>query len=390
MFTANKIWRISLVIALAAMVLASVPLRTRAQAAVEITEIEINQVLGKQLNDEQFYVAGKDTAIRVLLKEATAVDANGKTQTVEVVRDGTSVVTLQPSPSTEPSKALTFLCPSREACGDWQKGAYTFKATINGVSSTRENVTLVERATLRILAVPVKTNFGTETKVPDDRWKTGGEFMRQVYPVSFANFKWELGQELDVTRLDVTTEDGRRGLWEALNGLQPKECAVDAKGPTCYTLIVGFIASQIPLTTGGALQGYTYGAPSNIVVNSDQDMPATVAHEVAHVYGIGDEYKGGAFRCASNPTPADYVGSDWDNRGNAQFKCTSSTAIDFATSGKPGDGSLVKADVFRPFEVGGRGLLGDMISFMGSNAKMADNWTTPEIWSWLFKALAPK
>ena len=119
-------------------------------------------------------------------------------------------------------------------------------------------------------------------------------------------------------------------------------------------------------------------------------MPATVAHEVAHVYGIGDEYKGGAFRCASNPTPPDYVGQDWDNRDNAQFKCASSTMIDFSASGKPGDGSLVKADVYRPFEVGGRGLLSDVISFMGSNAQMADNWTTPEIWSWLFKALEPK
>ncbi len=52
----------------------------------------------------------------------------------------------------------------------------------------------------------------------------------------------------------------------------------------------------------GRLQGYTMGSPANIVVASDEDAAATIAHEIAHNFGIGDAYDGGRFSQA-NPPP---------------------------------------------------------------------------------------
>lgn len=50
---------------------------------------------------------------------------------------------------------------------------------------------------------------------------------------------------------------------------------------------------------------------ANVVVNSDGDMQATVAHEVAHIYGVGDEYdQVGSFRLSVNSPPYGYWGCD--------------------------------------------------------------------------------
>jgi hypothetical protein len=238
-----------------------------------------------------------------------------------------------------------------------------------------------------VLAVPVRANYDGEVKAASGRWKEGGDFLRQVYPISNAGYDWVLGQELDASdeSYDLTTDDGQGALWDALADLQPKSCITNPNSDRCYDLIVGFIPDRIH-TDNGTLQGFTYGAPANIVVESDDDMPATVAHEVAHTFDVGDEYDlpSAGYQCDINPPPPGFVGREYTG-GRENYSCSASTEVPFPI----GSGSLISAKKDQPFEVGGRGQLPDMISFMGSGAKQENNWITPRIYDHIFGQLEP-
>jgi PKD repeat protein len=358
-------------------------------AGASIQDIEVNQVLGRKKSGtasvpQTDFVAGKDTAVVVTLTQAVAVDTSGQSQKVEVFKGDTKVVTLAPSPSAAPTAILTFLCPNRGACGDWAVGSYRFVATVNGATLTREGVSFLARKPMKILAVPIKANYGGAIKVPDDRWKQGGDFMKTVYPVSAAGFNWVLGQQLDLSasKYDLNTNAGGRAVWEALVDLQPTVCSGNPTNPNCYDVIIGFVKDMIP--DRAKLYGYTYGPPATVVVSEVEGMPATVAHEVGHNYGLGDEYDGGTLCCEVNPPPPSYSGSNWD--GTATIQCTASTSVE----GPEGQGSRIYATIDRPFEIGGRGrIASDLTSYMGTDAAQPANWTTPTMYAWLFTKLNP-
>ena len=52
-----------------------------------------------------------------------------------------------------------------------------------------------------------------------------------------------------------------------------------------------------------------------------------------------------------------------------------------------GDGSLVLKEQ-HPYEPYGRGLLGPMVSYMGSGGEQSQYWTTSALWEHLFKSFA--
>ncbi len=351
-----------------------------------ITDIQVVQVLGKQLMDSKEYVAGKESVVRAVLSGAVAVDPT--TQKV-VVTVGGENFTLEPSSSNNPVDVLDFTCPSMDYCLGWKAGEYSIEATVGSDTQKIEGINFLERRSLRILALPVNANYGGgKTKAAGETWKRGGFFMKQVYPVSSANFNWKLGQELDTSgaEFDLSTEEGRQNLWIAIASQQPQECANNPALENCFDLIVGFIPERIDIGGGLALQGYTYGPPANIVVESDNDMPATVAHEVAHLYGIGDEYDGGGFLCDVNPPPPDFKGNPLGQDGDNTLQCKESNEKPY----KVGSGSEIDAVTWIPFEVGGRGLLPDMISFMGSGATQEENWISAPIYQQIFKSLDPQ
>ena len=151
-----------------------------------VTTLEVNQALGIQYMGAQKFVAGKDTAVIAYLSDPVEVDA--AMQTVVVKLNGTMVATLTPNASDAPTNTLIFLCPSREACGKWAAGAYTFEASINGVTSTA-SANFIERRTLKILAVPVKVAYGADIREPDEKWKKAGDFTRAVFPVANDKFQ---------------------------------------------------------------------------------------------------------------------------------------------------------------------------------------------------------
>ena len=92
--------------------------------------IEINQGLGNQYQSEKKFVAGKDTALVLYLNAPLSI--NPSSQEIEILRDGAYVTTLLPARFTRNPTVMTFVCPSRSVCDNWQAGSYTFNANING------------------------------------------------------------------------------------------------------------------------------------------------------------------------------------------------------------------------------------------------------------------
>jgi len=348
--------------------------------ALAVNSLEVNQALGVQFQNATKFVAGKDTAILAFLD--APVQANPNTQTVTVSRDGQMVTTLAPLVGDGPVNPLVFACPSREQCGSWAEGNYTFDASIDGVTRSAQ-ATFLARRPMRVLAVPVTVNYGNlgGVQTPDDKWKGGGDFMRRTWPVAADRFSWTQRDLLDLSSIDVSSSAGQRELWQRLANLNPPECTSDPSQAGCYDKIIGFIKSRI-----GTMQGYTYGTPANVVVNDDEDMPGTVAHECGHPFRLGDEYEGGSFNCDVNPTPPAYQGKDFATQSMMPYSCTASTEMASAVGGT---GVGIVGSVSHPFEVGGRGLLGDAVNFMGSGALQARQWVSPRTYDHLFNALAP-
>jgi hypothetical protein len=353
--------------------------------SVAIESIEVTQGVGVQLGGARKFVAGKDTVVRALLASPITVDP--ATTSVAITRDGSPVVTLTPNNYDTPVSAVDFQCPSLLACGGWAAGSYVFAVTVNGSSRSTSGTTyaFVERAPLRILAVPVKARYnGTVKQVPDEKWKTMGSFTRATYPVGREQFKWITQAEVDASdaKFDLETDAGRLELWQALTNLMPAHCANSPRADGCFDKIIGFISDRPMGYPAGRLQGYTYGHPSNIVVATDEDAAATVAHEVAHNYAAGDTYNGGTLRCSANPAPDEFSGRDWDD-STKTVKCSAGRVA------LPGTSATLVPGSAHPYEIGGRGLLGDMACYMGSGGQQPQFWTSQEVFDLIFERSAP-
>jgi hypothetical protein len=378
---------------------------------VSISYIEINQALGFASD----FVAGKDTAIRVFLDHPITVNLG--TQYVTIKRDGSSVATLGPVNRNKPTSELTFLCPTRAACGNWQQGNYTFDVSVDGAKAQTSS-TFQERDKLRILVMPVKVNDHGQIKVPQmSDWINAWQFMSALYPIASGinGVEWEIIEQIDATDLNLNVEDDRKELYSRVKGKQPNLCGLPFR-PACYDKIIGFIP---PMMIGDCIitnnvcsckykLGYTYPNDiANIVMTNGwinytnpnngctfikkrDSLEATVAHEIAHNYDVGDEYNicGAKFQCGINAPPASYQnGTEWESNSlTCDFNCASSTATAWSGSGT---GSTILSDIDHPFDVGGRGALPNMLSFMGSGGDQSDYWITPWVYWHLFDELAP-
>ena len=357
-----------------------------ATAQTSIDRIEINQAIGVQKNNALKFVAGKDTVVRAFVSSPVTVDP-GQTRAV-IIRDGKPVATLQPDSYDAPTSVIDFQCPSRPDCGNWMAGNYTFAVTVNGASTDTTGTTysFVERGTLRILALPIKANYGGRVvPVTDSSWKKLWRFTQRTYPVAADKFQWieHEGLDLSDSKYDLETEQGRYNVWETLAKLMPLNCVENPSGAGCYNQIFGFIMARPLGFPNGILQGYTYGRPANIGVITDQDAAATVAHEIGHTYGLGDTYDGGSFNCPVNPAPAEFQGQDWIERSKT-VSCTSE-----GKSALTGVAGTIVPKEHDPYEVGGRGALPSMAEFMGSDGDQSQYWITQDAYDRLFDQLAP-
>ncbi|MEN6459824.1 MAG: PKD domain-containing protein, partial [Syntrophomonas sp.] len=249
------------------------------------------------------------------------------------------------------------------------------------VDKTLDGVSFKPRREFRILAVPVRANYGGTIKEPGN-FADADLFLRKVFPLANENVKFEIGpmQDLSDRRYDLNTEDGRKWAWLKIRDLQP-----DKYVSPQYDAIVGFVAEPILLYETDQyqvyVQGFTVRKPAALVALGS-GYQTTLAHEIAHYFNIGDEYNGGSFNLSVNPPPLGYTGTDWDT--NAPITSQASDVKPAAA----GSGSLISSQL-HPFEFGKRRLLGDEISFMGSGAT-SEFWISPAIWKHLYNTLAPQ
>jgi hypothetical protein len=130
--------------------------------------------------------------------------------------------------------------------------------------------------------------------------------------------------------------------------------------------------------------GFTFRNLSIVISEGEPDMTATVAHEIGHLYNLGEEYKKGSYNTSTNMPPYGYTGKDWFDKS----KPASGTDKKVKAS-KHGEGINISKDL-HPFEVGARGLLEDSIGFMGGTAELDKTWITPSVWKHLFKEFLVK
>ncbi len=352
----------------------------------QIKNVIVAQVLGNQMGK---YVAGKDAALVIVLDQPTVVDPASQQVVVKLGAD--TVTTLQPAGLANLPNVLFFLCPTRAACGDWKAGDYTFEAKVGNATATA-TAKFQERSGLAVIMLPVKANYGPgDVRSTTGTWKTLLYFTRQVYPIAPDKWKVKMGHEIDASgdQYNTLTPEGRQALTLlVIEAAQQRACFEQPRPAdiNCYDSISGFVKDR--LGPGGTLQGFAYKVvKTNINVESDADASATVAHEIGHLFNLGDEYQGGAFNCPLNPPPASYVGKDFNNPEAQGLSCKESK------SGEPPQGytgSAVKASDDLPIELGGRGpLMTDLTTFMGNGPKQEGFWITPVNWSALFDAFDP-
>jgi hypothetical protein len=93
-----------------------------------------------------------------------------------------------------------------------------------------------------------------------------------VYPVAADKFRWTTREELDLSAVNIETEDGARQVWDALSKLQPPHCAANKNGDGCFDLIMGFTPARTKTYPNGRTQGYTMGLPGAVAVSTDEDV----------------------------------------------------------------------------------------------------------------------
>ena len=355
---------------------------------LQISSAEVNQALGVQKDAHSYYVAGKNTVIRAFLNKAVMIDE--KTTGVSVKKDSQHVFNMSPKITGESVTSVDFVCSSLEGCQNWAAGSYSFEMSVNGTDfSLGGPFSFITKGQIRILAVPVKAKYGTVIKsVTGDDWKKLGQFTQNVYPLAEGNFKWTNRLKLfDASSYNIETEDGQESLSIALSGLIPAECKTNPKGAGCYDYVVGMIPEVANGNEGWAFMSM----PAVVVVAGSNDAAGTVAHEIAHKYGIGDTYdsaSSSSIRCSVNPAPDGFKGKDWDNNMQPFNGCTAGR-LKSTLIGKDKEvinGAQVAASA-HPYEWN-RGYLGEKADFMSAGgAWQSQLWITQDNYDYLFGKL---
>ncbi|MBO4267294.1 MAG: hypothetical protein J5910_08935 [Lachnospiraceae bacterium] len=210
----------------------------------------------------------------------------------------------------------------------FNQGVYNFRITDSEGEKVGEasGIRFYETRDLNILIVPVKAYWGMAVAAPapgaysckDGQFEYFGgekrnwsqlrdtikEYLMDTYPT--ANVNVTEGKEINASKMDLCTNDGRYDLWKAAKARQAK----NRFGEDKYDLILAFV--QFRQGDKGNIQGYTYRRPANIITYSDGDMLPTVGHEIAHCFEIGDDYYGGTYNPDVNLPPKGYKGDSWD------------------------------------------------------------------------------
>jgi len=351
-----------------------------------IKMIEVNQGLsyGFDTDSGEFYlfesfVAGKETGLFVVLENP--VDKSSK-MTLTVVKNDEVVGVLTPDEMID-DRTILFQPKDMAEMNYWEQGAYAFVFEMDGSQAVRV-VNFFRSMPVTVLIMPMISNYSGEVMACKGAWKNSSQMFLETYPVAEGDVEFVIGPEIDLSadRYDLNTEAGRYNVWKALRARQTPDGD--------YTLIVGFMPQKLQNYQKGAVwMGYTYGMPGNIICESEQDMMATVIHEIAHCYYIGDEYPNGHLNNSLNPPPYGMEGFDIVSMvpvvGEKQ---NNKSGYDY---GLNGSGSVIYPEQ-RAYRVQDKVLLGTVSSFMGyaTGDDSYTRWISSDIYEHLFDTFTGK
>ena len=349
-----------------------------------IKMIEVNQCLSYGFNTDtgEFYVmdnfvAGKETAFFIDLEEP--LDTNAEVL-LTVERDDEQVAVLTSYELVDDSTLLFHPWDIGEV-GNWEQGAYTFTFKMDGSTAIR-TTNFYKAMPLKVLAVPMISNYGGEIFECGESWKEGVTMLTALYPVAMDDLEYVLGpvQDFSDIKYDLETEAGSHRVLTMLGALQtPNED---------YTMIIGFMPEPIYRKVNGVdfrISGLSSTDLTNIICESLPHMMQAVVHEIAHCYGVGDEYEGGLLNNIVNAPPYGMKGSDYYKGWDYPAVGEKEHVKGGPSVGIKGTGSVIYEQQ-RAYWHEGRELLGTLASYMSSGTDEYGIlvWTSSEIWNHLF------
>ncbi len=269
----------------------------------------------------------------------------------------------------------------------WEAGEYHVSLYLNGAVA-EEDVVFRDMKDIRVLVVPMNTFYGEEwlgvEEVPEDIT----DFTMQVYPLGENDLEWNVLKQEDGGAMDleydINSVTGRYRIWRELSGLD------DGENP--YDLILGLVPRNIRTSEESLtadIAGFTFGGKTSVISLGDTCPAVTVAHEIGHCCGLGDEYENGMVSPEANRIPFGMRGRDKRSLGDmVTGECP--YIISGQDGGTLGTGTLVRREQL-PFDVlTGELLERDMSSFMGlSGFPREEYWTTTDIWNRMYEVLTP-
>lgn len=277
---------------------------------ISVDRLEITQAT-QNASDSIPLVANKHTVVRVHIDDG---DDNTLVTGVLTVRQGGNQIPGSPfSPDNGPITARVNPQPYRHenhtlnfllSGVHFDPATYEFEVALKAsgvtVDTDFETRSFSERGNVRILYYPIIVGG----MVP--AWSTmasSGIFMRQTYPVPWDGIELVAGDSyvdcqcpfVDANvRLDLYSELNNRLFWYNLS--HPTQRA-------------DFVAGFVP---AGLMDGAGKTRMEKEVFIRDHEVhfsvQATLAHEIGHLLGLGDEYTGGTYQCGVNP-PAEVTGA---------------------------------------------------------------------------------
>lgn len=306
--------------------------------------------------------AGKTTAILCRLLEP----AEDAVLTVQTAQD---TLTCTPDKALSDAETLYFFLdgaslPAGHAEFCVSTGSYDYVTEAD----------FTQMRTLTMLLVPIRISLWEgNVQEPAEGWQSVDWLLRACYPLADDALTVERGSLLDLTEYALEDAQVSDRIFERLEQL-----AVE----NGYDIAVGLVPDYFE----NGLTGKSNGFHACIVNASAIDAAATLAHEVGHIYALGDEYEGGAFNMECNPTAYGLTGVDWFDR-EREIVADVPGIQSASEAGLICSGSLVPAQCV-PFDAQARRAVEPAASILCNGGESSENyWVSPDIWHRLFTAL---